>query len=75
MDFRNGAGVDGNDDPSDDTTDGRVEEIGEGIVSRPVIDIINEDVVIQGSDTSIHVRDTKGIIQQLIVRSWRQLYN
>lgn len=75
MDFRNGAAVDGNDDPSDDTTDGRVDEIGEGIVSRPVIDIINEDVVIQGSDTRIHVRDTQGIIQQLIVRSWRQLYN
>jgi type IV pilus assembly protein PilY1 len=75
MDFRNGAGVDGNDDPSDDTTDGRVEEIGEGIVSKPVVDIINEDVVIQGSDTRIHVRDTQGIIQQLIVRSWRQLYD
>jgi len=75
MDFRNGAAVDGDDNPDNDTTDGRVEEIGEGIVSRPVIDIINEDVVIQGSDTRIHVRDAKGIIQQLIVRSWRQLYN
>jgi type IV pilus assembly protein PilY1 len=75
MDFRNGAAVDGNDDPSDDTTDGRVEEIGEGIVSRPVVDIINEDVVVQGSDTRIHVRDAQGIIQQLIVRSWRQIYN
>jgi type IV pilus assembly protein PilY1 len=75
MDFRNGAGVDGNDDTSDDTTDGRVEEIGEGIVSKPVVDIIHEDVVIQGSDTRIHVRDTKGVIQQLIVRSWRQLYD
>jgi type IV pilus assembly protein PilY1 len=75
VDFRNGAAVDGNDDPGDDTTDGRVEEIGEGIVSKPVVDIINEDVVIQGSDTRIHVRDTQGIIQQLIVRSWRQLYN
>jgi type IV pilus assembly protein PilY1 len=75
MDFRNGAAVDGNDDTSDDTTEGRAEEIGEGIVSRPVVDIINEDVVIQGSDTRIHVRDTQGIIQQLIVRSWRQIYD
>jgi type IV pilus assembly protein PilY1 len=75
MQFRNGAAHDGDDDSSNDTADGRVEEIGEGIVSRPVIDIINEDVVIQGSDTRIHVRDTVGIIQQLIVRSWRQIYN
>lgn len=75
MKFRNGAAYDDDDDPSNDTTDDRVEEIGEGIISRPVIDIINEEVVIQGSDTRIHVRDTKGVIQQLIVRSWRQLYN
>jgi type IV pilus assembly protein PilY1 len=75
MDFRNGAAVDDDDDTGNDTTDGRVEEIGEGIVSRPVVDIVNEDVVIQGSDTRIHVRDTKNVIQQLIVRSWRQLYN
>jgi len=75
MDFRNGAAIDGDDDTGNDTTDGRTEEIGEGIVSRPVIDIINEDVVIQGSDTRIHVRDAQGIIQQLIVRSWRQIYD
>lgn len=75
MKYKNGAGYDDDDDDSNDTTDDRVEDIGEGIISRPVIDIIHEDVVIQGSDTEIHIRDTKGIIRQLIVRSWRQLYN
>jgi type IV pilus assembly protein PilY1 len=75
MDFRNAAAVDGDDDSGNDTADGRSEELGEGIVSRPVIDIVNEDVVIQGSDTRIHVRDAQGVIQQLIVRSWRQIYD
>ena len=75
VNFRNGAAYDGDEDTSNDTTDGRTEEIGEGIVSRPVIDIIHEDVVIQGTDTKIHIRNTVGVIQQLIVRSWRQLYN
>jgi type IV pilus assembly protein PilY1 len=75
MNWRNGAAPDDDEDPDNDTTDGRVEDIGEGIVSKPVIDIINEEVIVQGSDTTIHIRDTRGVIQQLIVRSWRQLYN
>jgi type IV pilus assembly protein PilY1 len=73
--FRNGAAHDDNDDDSDDTTDGRVEELGEGVATKPVVDIVNEDIIVQGSDTRIHVGNTRGVIRQLIVRSWRQLYN
>jgi type IV pilus assembly protein PilY1 len=75
MKFRNGAAVDGDEDLDNDTTEDRVGEIGEGIVSKPVIDIVNEEVIVQGSDTRIHIMNTQGVIQQLIVRSWRQLYN
>ena len=32
-------------------------------------------VIVQGSDTRIHVKDTAGVIRQLLVRSWRQIYN
>ena len=73
--FRNGAGYDDDDDDSNDTTNDRVEDLGDGIVSEPVVDIANEDVIVQGSDTEIHVADAKGDIQLLIVRSWRQRYN
>jgi type IV pilus assembly protein PilY1 len=73
--FRNGAAHDDDDDVSNDSTDRRVEEIGEGIASKPVVDVVNEDVIVQGSDTEIHVRDAKGTIQLMIVRSWRQRYN
>ena len=75
MKFRNGGGYDDDDDDSNDTIDNRIEDIGEGISTKPVIDLANEDVIIQGSDTRIHVRDAQGIIRQLIVRSWRQMYN
>jgi type IV pilus assembly protein PilY1 len=75
MKFRSGAGYDDDDDDSNDTTENRVEEIGEGVASKPVVDVVNEKVVIQGSDTSIHVRNTVAAIQNLIVRSWRQLWN
>jgi type IV pilus assembly protein PilY1 len=72
--FRNGAGFDDDDDDSNDTTDGRVVELGDGIATKPVIDLINQHVLIQGSDTRIHVEDTQGQIRLLTVRSWRQQY-
>jgi type IV pilus assembly protein PilY1 len=72
--FRNGAGFDDDDDDSNDTTDGRVFDLGDGIATKPVIDIINEKILVQGSDTRIHVEDTLGDLRMLTVRSWRQQY-
>lgn len=72
--FRNGAGFDDDDDDSNDTTDGRVTDLGDGIATKPVIDIINQHVLVQGSDTRIHVEDTLGQVRLLTVRAWRQQY-
>lgn len=72
--FRNGAGFDDDDDDSNDTTDDRVVDLGDGIATKPVIDIINQHILVQGSDTRIHVEDTLGQIRLLSVRSWRQQY-
>jgi type IV pilus assembly protein PilY1 len=72
--FRNGAAYDGDEDSGNDTSSGRSSEIGDGIVAKPVIDIINQKVLVQGSDTRIHSQDTFGQIRQLIVRSWQQQY-
>jgi len=75
VDFRNGSGDDGDDDDSNDTTDNRVEDLGDGVATKPVVDVVNEEVIVQGSDTRIHVRDADGSIQWVTVRSWRQRYN
>ncbi|MDH4036813.1 MAG: PilC/PilY family type IV pilus protein [Candidatus Krumholzibacteria bacterium] len=72
--FRNGAGYDGDDDSGNDTTDNRYTDLGDGIVTKPVVDIVNEKVLIQNSDTRILAEDTYGLMRQLIVRSWRQQY-
>jgi type IV pilus assembly protein PilY1 len=75
VDFRNGSGDDGDDDDSNDTTDNRIEDLGDGIATKPVVDVVNEEVIVQGSDTRIHVRDADGSIQWVTLRSWRQRYN
>ena len=72
--FRNGAGFDDDDNDSNDNTDDRVIDLGDGIATKPVIDIINEHILVQGSDTRIHVEDTLGELRMLTVRSWRQQY-
>jgi type IV pilus assembly protein PilY1 len=74
MKFRNGAGFDDDDDDSNDSTDGRVIDLGDGIATKPVIDLINEKILVQGSDTRIHTQDTLGDLRMLTVRSWRQQY-
>lgn len=72
--WRNGAAHDDDDNDANDTASGRSTTMGDGITARPVIDIINEKVLVQGSDTRIHISDTLGQIRQLIVRSYRQQY-
>jgi type IV pilus assembly protein PilY1 len=72
--FGNGAGYDDDDNDGNDTTNNRVTELGDGIATKPVIDLINQKIIVQGSDTRIHVENTLGQIQLLSVRAWRQQY-
>ena len=75
VNFRNGSADDGDDNPANDTVTGRVHDLGDGVATKPVVDVVNEDVIVQGSDTRIHVNDAAGTIRQLVVRSWRQRYD
>jgi len=70
--FRSGAAYDADSNDGNDVATGRSTSMGDGITARPVVDIINGKVLVQGSDTRIHVSDTFGQIRQLVVRSWRE---
>lgn len=62
--------VEGMSDPDD-----RVESLGEGIASHPVVDLTEGTVVVQSSDTSIDVAPIASIYQRLTVRSWQESYD
>ena len=62
--------VDGMDDEGDRST-----EVGEGIASYPVVNLIDETAIVQSSDASIEVQPIAGIIQPLRVRSWQENYD
>jgi type IV pilus assembly protein PilY1 len=74
VDFRDGSSPDNDDGTENDTTTDRVEDAGDGLLSDPVLDIVNENIIVQSSDTDLLVRDTRGNIVRVIVRSWRQLF-
>jgi type IV pilus assembly protein PilY1 len=75
VDFRDGSMLDNEDGSENDTTEGRVEDLGTGIGSEPVFDIANEQIIVQLNDTRISVQDVEMEIRRLIVRSWRQNWN
>ena len=63
------------DDGEDDDWGGeRSIELGEGIASRPVVDVVNETVIVQSSDASITVQDIGQAFFRLTVRSWRETF-
>jgi type IV pilus assembly protein PilY1 len=74
VDYLDASAPDNKDGSENDTTEDRVESLGDGFTSEPVIDIVNENVIVQSSDTKISVVQTKTAIRHLIVRSWRPLY-
>jgi Tfp pilus tip-associated adhesin PilY1 len=53
----------------------RDEDLGDGVASRPVVDIVNETAIIQSSDATITVVDIAIDIFHLTVRSWQENYD
>jgi type IV pilus assembly protein PilY1 len=63
------------DDGEDDVWNGNHSiELGEGIASRPVVDVVNETVIVQSSDASITVQEIGQAFFRLSVRSWRETF-
>ena len=75
VDFRDGSVQDDSEGNENDTTEGRVEDLGAGIGSEPVFDFTNEQIIVQLNNTSIEIKDVNMEIRRLIVRSWRQMWN
>ncbi len=75
VDFWDGSSPDNDDESENDTIADRVESKGDGILSDPSVDLVNEDIILQSSDTSMLTEDTKGTIRRIVIRSWRQLWD
>ncbi len=64
------------DDGEEDGFDGnRRMDMGDGIASRPVVDIINESVIVQSSDATITIEDIGQVFFNLTVQSWQETHD
>jgi type IV pilus assembly protein PilY1 len=63
------------DEDGGDAYASRDEDLGDGVSSRPVVDIINENVIVQSSDASIEVSPINANFFFLEVRAWQENYD
>ncbi len=75
LDFGDGSAPDLHDGSENNTTAGRTQAMGDGILSNPAIDIVNEDIIMQNSNTSMVSQDIDATVKKLTVRAWRQKWN
>ena len=75
LDFGDGSAPDSKNGQENNTTSGRVEAMGDGILSNPAVDLVNEDIIMQNSNTSMVSKDINANLQKMTVRAWRQKWN
>ncbi|MEZ4389180.1 MAG: PilC/PilY family type IV pilus protein [Candidatus Krumholzibacteriia bacterium] len=73
LDYANGIVPD--DGESDDWNGDAMIVLGDGIASRPVVDVVNETVIVQSSDATILVEDIGQTYFHLTVRAWQENFD
>jgi len=64
------------DDGEEDAWDGdAMISLGDGIASRPVVDVVNETVIVQSSDATIRVEEIGQQYFHLVVRAWQENFD
>ena len=73
MDYGNGSVPD---DGEEDNWEGnRSVDLGQGVASRPVVDVVNETVIVQSSDATITVQEIGQSYFHLTVKAWQENFD
>lgn len=75
FDYKDGSAPSHANGAENNTTSGRVESKGSGILSEPSVDLVNEQLVLQSSGTGLITKGFNAGLRKLVVRSWRQKWN
>ncbi len=75
LDFRDGSAPDNPNGSENNTTNGRSESMGDGILADPTVDLVNEQLILQSSNAVLLTEDISANLNKLLVRSWRQRLN
>lgn len=75
LDFRDGSAPDNPNGTENNTTDDRSQSMGDGILTDPTVDLVNEQLILQSSNAVLLTEDLSANLKKLLVRSWRQKLN
>lgn len=73
IDYTTGDPIDTDEDGDLDDED-RSESLGEGVASRPVVNLAGEQLIVQTSDARLNVADLSIAPQPVLVRDWRERF-
>ncbi len=75
LDYKDGSAPDNANGTENNTTAGRVESMGDGILADPSVDLVNEALILQSSNAVLLTHNINAGLKKLMVRSWRQKWN
>jgi type IV pilus assembly protein PilY1 len=75
LDYKDGSYPDNPNGTANNTTDDRVQSMGDGILADPSVDLLSEQVILQSSNAVLLTENIGGGLKKLMVRSWRQKWN
>lgn len=62
------------DEDGETTDESRSESLGEGVASRPVVNLAGEELIVQTSDARLNIQDLAIPPERIQVRAWREQY-
>jgi Tfp pilus tip-associated adhesin PilY1 len=72
VDYKDGSAPNNANGSENQTTAGRFNAMGDGILADPSVDLVNEDIILQSSNAVVLTQNINVGLQRLVVRSWRQ---
>jgi Tfp pilus tip-associated adhesin PilY1 len=75
LDYNDGSAPDNSNGTENNTTAGRVDAMGDGILADPSVDLVNEALILQSSNAVLLTHHINAGLKKLMVRSWRQKWN
>jgi type IV pilus assembly protein PilY1 len=75
LDYKDGSAPSHANGTENNTTAGRIESQGSGILADPSVDLVNEALVLQSSNSSLSTHSFTSGLKKLVVRSWHQKWN
>ena len=75
LDYKDGSAPSHANGSENNTTSGRSQTMGDGILADPSVDLVNEDILLQSSNAVVITQNISAGLKKLLVRSWRQKLN